>query len=404
MTLAIGAHRRPEWRGWRPCRYLPRTLKRHLLLRKEKHKRNTFQGTTKIVIDPFENVQSASMLAQAIVDTVREPLLVLNGDFGVIAASRSFYRRFRVSSHEVIGRSIFGLVGGQLNLPALRTLLETVANTHSFVDGFEAEATLPGLGKRALILNAREVFDESADLRAILLAFEDVTERRVIEDEKAALLEQTEELLRQKDVLLQEIQHRVANSLQIIASILMMKARLVTSVEIREHLEDAHRRVMSVATVQQHISAAGRAHLIDIRPYLIALCESLAASMIGDRDAISLKVRCDEHTVVSAYAVSLGLIVTELVINALKHAFPKNHPAAEVVVSYETWGTAWRLVVSDNGVGKTPAIGLPKRGGLGTSLVTALAQQLEAQVETASNLHGFEVSIVTSSSLLSDAA
>ena len=134
---------------------------------------------------------------------------------------------------------------------------------------------MPGLGKRALILNAREVFDESADLRTILLAFEDVTERRVIEDEKAALLEQTEELLRQKDVLLQEIQHRVANSLQIIASILMMKARLVTSVEIREHLEDAHRRVMSVATVQQHISAAGRAHLIDIRPYLIALCEEL---------------------------------------------------------------------------------------------------------------------------------
>jgi hypothetical protein len=140
------------------------------------------------------------------VDTVREPLLVLNGDLGVIAASRSFYQRFRVSSHEVIGRSIFGLVDGQLNLPALRTLLETVANTHSFVDGFEAEARLPGLGKRALILNAREVFDESAGLRTILLAFEDVTERRVIEDEKAALLEQTEELLRQKDVFLQEIQ------------------------------------------------------------------------------------------------------------------------------------------------------------------------------------------------------
>ena len=127
--------------------------------------------------------------------------------------------------------------------------------------------------------------------------------------------------------------------------------------------------------------------------------------MIGDRDAISLKVRCDEHTVVSSYAVSLeALSEPELVINALKHAFPKNHPAAEVVVSYEAWGTAWRLVVWHNGVGKTPGIGLPKRGGSGTSLVTALAQQLEAHVETTSNLHGFKVSIVTAGSILSNAA
>jgi two-component sensor histidine kinase len=194
--------------------------------------------------------------------------------------------------------------------------------------------------------------------------------------------------------LLQEIQHRVANSLQIIASILMMKARLVTSAEIREHLEDAHRRVMSVATVQQHISAAGRAHLIEIRPYLINLCESLAASMIGDRAAIALKVHSDDSTVLSAYAVSLGLIVTELVINVLKHAFPKDHPDAEVRISYETSDAGWRLIVADNGVGKPAETDPPRKGGLGTSLVTALAQQLEAKVETINTSDGLQISII----------
>lgn len=327
-------------------------------------------------------------------DTVREPLLVIDGEFAVVAASRSFYQKFRVKHAEVIGRSIFDVVDAQLNLPALRTLLQTVASTHKFVDGFEAEATFPGLGKRALILNAREVFDQSAGLRTILLAFEDVTDRRAVEREKTALLTQTKELLQQKDVLLQEIQHRVANSLQIIASILMMKARLVSSAEIREHLEDAHRRVMSVATVQQHISAAGRTHLVELRPYLVNLCESLAASMIGDRAQIALRVNADESTVLSAQAVSLGLIVTELVINALKHAFPISHPNSEVVVSYETSGTNWRLVVSDNGVGRPPESVPPKKGGLGTSLVTALAQQLDAQVETVSSAAGLKVSIV----------
>jgi two-component sensor histidine kinase len=352
-----------------------------------------FEGTFEIGSDPFRDIKAAAVLAQAIVDTVREPLLVLDGDFGVIAASRSFYQKFQVGDHEVIGRSIFELLDARFDLPELRTLLETVASTHAIVEGFEVEATLADSGKRALILNAREVFDESAGLRTILLAFEDVTERRVIEDEKAALLKQTEELLLQKDVLLQEIQHRVANSLQIIASILMMKARLVTSTEIREHLEDAHRRVMSVATVQQHISAAGRAHLIEIRPYLSNLCESLAASMIGDRSAITLSVQSDDCTVLSAYAVSLGLIVTELVINALKHAFPKDHPNAEVSVTYKNSRADWRLVVSDNGVGKAVQSGPPRKGGLGTSLVAALAQQLEAQVVATTGPTGLRISI-----------
>ena len=364
------------------------------------------KGLATILSDPFKDMKSAAVLAQAIVDTVREPLLVLDSDLTVIAASRSFYLNFHVGAEQVLGRSIFDLVEAQFNIPTLRPLLDRVVATHVAMNGFEIEAIFPTIGKRMLILNAREVFDEGEGLRTFLLAFEDVTDRRVIEDEKAALLKQTEELLLQKDVLLQEIQHRVANSLQIIASILMMKARLVTSAEIREHLEDAHRRVMSVATVQQHISAAGRAHLIEIRPYLANLCESLAASMIGDRNAISLKVQCDESTILSAYAVSLGLIVTELVINALKHAFPRNHPNAEVLISYETSGLDWRLVVSDNGVGKPAEISPPSKGGLGTSLVTALAQQLEAQVETANSSSGLKVSIIRASftSLLPQAA
>jgi chemotaxis protein methyltransferase CheR len=116
--------------------------------------------------------------------------------------------------------------------------------------------------------------------------------------------------------------------------------------------------------------------------------------MIGDRAAISLGVQSDASTVLSAYAVSLGLIVTELVINALKHAFPKNHENAEVLISYETSDTTWRLVVSDNGVGKPAESDPPRRGGLGTSLVTALAQQLDARIETSSNAPGLKISIV----------
>ena len=87
------------------------------------------------------------------------------------------------------------------------------------------------------------------------------------------------------------MQHRVANSLQIIASILLLKARTVQSEEIRLHLHDAHQRVMSVATVQQQLQASGLNESIEIGPYLSKLCDSLAKSMVGDRRPISIKVQ-----------------------------------------------------------------------------------------------------------------
>ena len=200
-----------------------------------------------------------------------------------------------------------------------------------------------------------------------------------------------------KDVLLRELEHRVANSLQIIASILMLKARTVTSEETRQHLQDAHQRVMALAAVQGHLHPSERHDQIEVGPYLSRLCESLAASMIRDCRPISLKVLVNGGTAESAKAVSLGLIVTELVINALKHAFPKDRPDGQVVVSYKIDGPDWKLVVSDNGIGKPDVANTPAKDGLGTTLVKALAQDLDAEVEVVSGPGGVNVSLTHAS-------
>jgi two-component sensor histidine kinase len=261
------------------------------------------------------------------------------------------------------------------------------------MDAFEVEHEFPKIGRRVMLLNARAVFYADHAHTTLLLAFEDVTERRAIEREKEELLRQTEELLRQKEVLLRELEHRVANSLQIIASIWLLKARTVTSEETRQHLRDAHQRVMALAAVQGHLHGSERHDQIEIGPYLSRLCESLAASMIGGSRPISLQVLIDGATAVSAKAVSLGLIVTELVINALKHAFPDDRQDGRVVVSYQIDGSGWKLVVSDNGIGKPDAAATPAKGGLGTTLVKALAQDLDAEVEVVSGPGGVNVSL-----------
>jgi chemotaxis protein methyltransferase CheR len=335
--------------------------------------------------EPFESAEDASLLAQAIVDTVREPLLVLDRDLRVVVASRSFYLTFGMTSQATEGQKIYELDEGVWRIPELRLLLERIVPEHGVMEGFEVERDFPRVGRRTMLLNARKVFYEGNGHTTVLLAFEDVTERR--RNERAL-----QNLLEQKEMLLSEMSHRVANSLQIIASILLMKARTVNSAETRLHLQDAHRRVMSVASVQQHLQASGKGEQIAVGPYLSKLCATLAASMIGDHRPISLNVFAPDGIMGSSQAVSLGLIVTELVINAVKHAFPATTNAGHVSVSYEVDGTNWKLSVSDDGVGM-PDHKAGEKTGLGTSLLKALAQQLEAQVDIASGPKGTVVSI-----------
>src|SRR6202020_2530158 len=147
---------------------------------------------------------------------------------------------------------------------------------------YEVEHDFLRIGRRVILLNACIVRYEKAHTN-ILLGIEDITVQRGLERDK-------DDLLRQKDVLLDELQHRVTNSLQIIASIIMMKAKSVESEETRRHLHDAHTRVISVAAVQEHLHASAGIGSMEMLPYLSTLCGALTHSMIGDGQSISLKV------------------------------------------------------------------------------------------------------------------
>jgi two-component sensor histidine kinase len=338
------------------------------------------------------DLDDGRLLAQAIVDTIRDPLLVLDQDLRVVTASRAFYQAFRMNLQDVHGRPVYGLGDGQWDIPELRLLLEGVAPQHAAMEAYEVERDLPVIGRRTMLLNAREVFFQKSSRKLILLAIEDVTDRRAAEREIATLLQQ-------KETLLQEMQHRIANSLQIIAAILSLKARAVKSEETRLHLEDARQRVMSVAAVQQQLLASGHGGRIEIGPYLARLCETLAASMTADDHPVSLQVQADAGTASSADAGTIGFLVTELVINAFKRAFVGDRAAGRLFVTYEAAETGWRLTVSDNGVGTEKAHLDSSRttSGLGTIIVEALAKQLGAHVDTARNPQGTTVSITQGS-------
>lgn len=342
-------------------------------------------ATRQWVHDPLGDPKNGLVLTRAIIDTIHEPLIVLDEDLHIIVASRSFYKKFNQTRALTQGKYFYKIGKGEWNIPQLRKLLGSVISKHKVVEGFEVKLNLPYLGIRTLLLNAREIIFENGQKKMLLSIF-DISEQRALEAVQ-------ENLLTQKDLLLKEMRHRIANSLQLIASILILKAGMVKSEETRFQLEDAHSRIMSVATVQSHLDpSTWDGSKITIGIYLTALCQSLAKSMIGGRKPITLNVTADKATATSEEAISFGLITTELVINSLKHAFPNNRKG-KITVAYTARGSAWKLVVTDDGVGFSRTA-KNEHSGLGTGIVSALAHQMHATIKTTSTGRGTSVSII----------
>jgi two-component sensor histidine kinase len=323
----------------------------------------------------------------ALVMSSSTPLILLDDELVVQAASGSFCRGFSVNPDSVVGMELFAMGDGEWDIPQLRSLLTATAAGSAAIDAYEMDLKRAGDPTRRLVINAHVLDHEPDEAVRLVVAVTDVTEAR--QDRRAR-----DALVLEKNILLQELNHRVANSLQIIASVLMQRVRRVQSEETREQLRDAHHRVMSVATLQRQLAFTASGE-VSLRTYFTDLCASIGASMIADRSVLTLTVEADDSVTTAEKSVSMGLIVTELVINSLKHAYPGSEARGEIKVGFHSTGDGWVLTVADDGIGLKGdhASGKP---GLGTGIVNALAGQLSARVEVTDANPGCRVSIIHS--------
>jgi two-component system, cell cycle sensor histidine kinase PleC len=129
-----------------------------------------------------QSADEASEFAESIINTVREPLISLDQDLRVVTVSRSFYEVFKVNPKETVGQLIYDLGNKQWNIPRLRELLETILPQQTTFDNYEVEHDFTTIGRRIMLLNARQIQRVLGKERIILLAIEDITERREIEN------------------------------------------------------------------------------------------------------------------------------------------------------------------------------------------------------------------------------
>ncbi len=133
--------------------------------------------------------------AENIVETVREPLVVLSSDLKILTANQSFYETFKVTSEETIGNFIYDLGNRQWDIPKLRVLFEEILPLATVFNGYEVEHVFPGIGRKTILLNARQIFRKNIGSHIILLAMEDITARKMAEERISEVMRQQQAIL-----------------------------------------------------------------------------------------------------------------------------------------------------------------------------------------------------------------
>jgi PAS domain S-box-containing protein len=319
-----------------------------------------------------------------LVETIREGLLVLEPDLTIRFANRSFCQIFAVAPEEPVGRKLYEIGNGQWDIPKLRAKLDTIISGRQTIEAFEVEYLFPSIGRRTMMLNARKVYRPGDKIRLILLVIEDVTERVRLEREHAAAHQRI-------GMLLQELTHRVKNSLQFIGAMVMIEARSHRSGEGRAALERVSSRITALGQLYSTLSKADTVEEIDAATYLDELCRDLIESVHKEGDtSIMLKTDIASELLPTDRAIPIGLIVNELVTNAVKYAFP-GEAKGTVLVTLKRVPGQLRLTVADDGQGIDPR---RADSGLGGRLVDGFAQQLGGQVERVSDGQGTTVHLI----------
>jgi PAS domain S-box-containing protein len=303
-----------------------------------------------------------------LVETIREGLLVIDPDLTVRFANRSFCDTFAVTPEDTLGRKLHELGEGQWDIPELRSMIETILPERTTIEAFEVDHIFPSIGRRVMLLNARKIY--RAGTQQVLVAIEDVTEKRRLEQERTSAHERIA-------ALLQELGHRIKNSLQVIVAIVNLEARNRKSGGDNAALDRVSHRIAALGRLYSMLGETNSIEGVDAATYLEALCRNLMQSVQKENGtSITLKTDIDSEPLPVDHAIPLGLIVNELIMNAVKYAFP-GATRGTVAVTLKRVQGELRLTVVDDGQGLDPRRG---DSGVGGRLVDTFARQLGGQV------------------------
>ncbi len=217
----------------------------------------------------------------------------------------------------------------------------------------------------------------SGQMKGVIEYVRDITERKMAEDRLQSSLEE-------KEVLLREVHHRVKNNMQVISSLLNLQSRQVRDPHVLEMFKESQRRIRSMALIHERLYQSSDFSHIEFAQYLRNLATHLFHSYQVDASRIKLRIEAEEVHLNINTAIPCGLIVNELVSNALKHGFPENQSGELAIDLRRAAGNGYVLRVRDDGVGFPEGLDFRKTETLGMQIVSTLVSQIDASIELAS--------------------
>ncbi len=307
-----------------------------------------------------KSADEALEYAESIINTVREPLIALDQDLRVVTASRSFYEVFKVNPQETMRQLIYDLGNKQWDIPKLRELLENILPHKASFDDYEVEHDFSTIGRRIMLLNARQIQRGEGKERIILLAIEDITARKQVENALHAAKQAVESASRAKSEFLANMSHELRTPLnsiigfsevlfdQTFGPLNAKQTRYVDNVlKAGQHLLSLINDILDIAKVE-----AGKM-TVEAREFAVRPMLDNAIILVKERAlkrGLTLREEVPAELMVSADERMLKQILYNLLSNAVKFT----EPGGGITITAERAGNDLRVSVADTGIGIKP--------------------------------------------------
>ena len=330
-----------------------------------------------------EKLRESEQKYRNIVETANEGILIIDDNAVVTYANKKMTDMLGYSLEEGLGRPIWNFLTEE-NKAIIKRKLEK--RKQGINENYELKLIRQDDSSLWVLLNAKSIFDKDGKFRGTLSMLTDINEHKKTEEALAKI-----EIARK-----QEIHHRIKNNLQVICSLLDLQAekfrgkRYIKDFEVIEAFAESHDRVTSMALIHEELHEGGGGNVVNFSIYLDKLVDNLFQTYKLGNKHIDLKMDLAENHVFDMdTAVPLGIIVNELVSNALKHAFVgRSKGEIRIKLQREEGGeriNSFVLTVSDNGIGIPENINIEDLDSLGMQLVTSLVDQLDGELELKRN-------------------
>lgn len=308
-------------------------------------------------------------LFQTVLDSAEDIVFVLDKNYELLLFNRAAARIFGLTPEEIKNKSFRDLYPKESWVEAVNRFDRVLAGE------VVREDVKMQFGEKTIILNVTEVplTNEKGEIYGICGIARDMTTR--VELEKALELS-----LKEKEVLLREIHHRVKNNMQVISSLLNLQAHFLNRPEFTAVIKDCQNRIRSMALIHEHLYKFGQLSRINFAEYLNRLLIHLYNVHRVDQRQVEIELDCQPVEIEIGLAIPLGLMANELISNCFKHAFPGGRKG-KVKVSLEKAGDSLRLEISDTGIGLPQEMSLEQNTTFGFQLISLLKDQIGAEVK-----------------------